>query len=79
MMAVFGRFFSHPPSHGAKSLVLASTDPEAQPATFYGPVKRGGLGGPVGVFPMAPHGQDMEAAAKLWAVSEELTGSSWQI
>lgn len=79
LMVVFGRFFSHPPSHGAKSLVLAATDPEAKPVTFYGPVKRGGLGGPVGIFPMAPHGQDMEAAGKLWAVSEELTGANWSI
>jgi len=78
-MTVFGRFFSHPPSHGAKSLVLAATDPEAKPVTFYGPVKRGGLGGPVGIFPIAPFGQDMEAAGKLWAVSEELTGAKWSI
>lgn len=79
LMIAFGRFFSHPPSHGAKSLVLAATDPEAQPVTFYGPVKRGGLGGPVGIFPMAAHGQDMEAAAKLWAVSEELADAKWSI
>ena len=79
MMVVFGRFFSHPPSHGAKSLVLAAADKEAQPVTFYGPAKRGGLGGPVGIFPIAPHGQDMDAAAKLWTVSEELTGAKWAI
>lgn len=79
LMVVFGRFFSHPPSHGAKSLVLASADAEAKPVTFYGPVKRGGLGGPVGETPIAPWGRDMDAAAKLWQVSEELTGAKWDI
>ncbi|MGJ8529613.1 oxidoreductase [Maritalea sp.] len=79
MMVVFGRFFSHPPVHGAKSLVLASTDPEAKPATFYGPVKRGGLGGPVGISPVAPQGKDMQAAEKLWDISEELTNVKWSV
>lgn len=79
LMVVFGRFLSHPPSHGAKSLVLAAADPEAKPVTFYGPVKRGGLGGPVGETPIAPWGRDMDAAAKLWQVSEELTGAKWDI
>jgi NAD(P)-dependent dehydrogenase (short-subunit alcohol dehydrogenase family) len=78
-METFGRLIAHPPAHGAKSLVLAATDSEAQPVTFYGPNKWGGLSGPVNITPIAPWGRDMEAAQKLWDISEDLVGAKWEI
>lgn len=78
-METFGRLIAHPPAHGAKSLVLAATDRQAQPVTFYGPNKWGGLSGPVNISPIAPWGQDMQAAQKLWHISEELVGARWTI
>ncbi|WP_424983565.1 oxidoreductase [Maritalea sp. S77] len=78
-LEVMNVIFAHSPFHGAKSQVLAATDPEAQPGLFYGPTKMRGLSGPVGVTPISHSAGNQEAAARLWDVSEELTGAKWDL
>lgn len=78
-LEVMNVLFAHSPFHGAKSQVLAATDLEAQPGLFYGPTKMRGLSGPVGVTPISHAAGNAEAAARLWDVSEELTGARWDL
>ncbi|HEX6149436.1 SDR family oxidoreductase [Nocardioides sp.] len=55
------------------SALLAATVPESEDGSFYGPQGLGNVGGPPGQQkPWAPL-RDADAAARLWAVSEELT------
>ncbi|AVX03194.1 putative oxidoreductase [Maritalea myrionectae] len=78
-LEVMNVMFAHSPFHGAKSQVLALTDPDAKPGLFYGPTKMRGLSGPVGVTPISHAAVDHEAASRLWDVSEELTGAEWNL
>lgn len=78
-LEVINLMFAHSPFHGAKSQVLAATDPEARPGLFYGPTKMRGLSGPVGVTPISRAAGDAVAAARLWEMSEELTGTKWDL
>ncbi|MCF4099539.1 SDR family NAD(P)-dependent oxidoreductase [Maritalea mediterranea] len=78
-LEVMNVMFAHSPFHGAKSQVLALTDPEAKPGLFYGPTKMKGLSGPVGVTPISHAAGDAEAAARLWDISEKLTGVDWRL
>lgn len=64
---------------GCYSQVLAATEEQVQDDTLYGPTKRGETVGPVGACDLEEHALDREAAAKLWAVSEEKTGFSWSL
>jgi NAD(P)-dependent dehydrogenase (short-subunit alcohol dehydrogenase family) len=57
--------------------VLCATEADVTSETLYGPTKRADTAGPVGGYPPADHALDREAAAKLWAVSEEKTGLTW--
>ncbi len=61
-------------NHGAMPTLFAATAPQAQGGHFYGP---GGFNEWYG-FPVEvrakPQGYDETAAARLWAVSEQLTG-----
>ncbi len=79
VMTIANVLLAHSAFHGAKSMLIAATDPEAKPVTFYGPTKYGNMRGPIGVSPINPCGTDMEAARKLWELSEEVTGTSWPI
>lgn len=64
---------------GSWPTVLCATDTEAVPGKYYGPTGLFELRGPVGECKLAPQARDDEAAAKLWALSEELTGQRWAI
>lgn len=64
---------------GCYSQLLAATEKQVQDDTLYGPTKRGETVGPVGACDLEEHALDREAAAKLWAVSEEKTGFSWSL
>ncbi|MEV0273473.1 hypothetical protein AB0H43_32290 [Hamadaea sp. NPDC050747] len=54
--------------------LLAATSVDAQDGAFYGPQWPGNAGGPPGE--QKPWGtlRDPDAAARLWSVSEQLTG-----
>lgn len=62
---------------GALPTLRAATDPEVKGADYYGPGGTGELGGhPIRVTSSSAS-RDPEVAARLWQVSEELTGISY--
>lgn len=63
------------PETAALPAVLAAT--AAEPADFYGPQWLGNAGGPPGPQKLWNPLQDTDAAARLWSVSDELTGVSF--
>ncbi len=67
----------HSAAHGAKSILIAATDPEAKPATFYGTWKNGTKPVPFGISETIPEVDNREVATKLWELSEDLTGFYW--
>lgn len=64
-------------SDGALSTLYAATSPNAVKAGYYGPTGFMQLKGRVGEATVAPSARDQTAAARLWSVSETLTGVHW--
>ena len=65
------------PQQGALTALRAATDPALAGGTFIGPAGPGHLAGaPAEQAPYAPMAGE-EDGARLWAVSEELTGVRW--
>jgi len=64
-------------SEGALPTLFAATSPDAVKAGYYGPTGFMELKGGVGEATVAPRARDRAVAAKLWAVSETLTGVRW--
>ncbi|MEE8628976.1 MULTISPECIES: oxidoreductase [Methylobacterium] len=61
-------------ARGALPLLYAATAPEAEGGGYYGPDGPWEIRGDPGPARIAPHARDPEAGARLWAVSEALTG-----
>ncbi|MDR1186055.1 MAG: SDR family oxidoreductase [Bifidobacteriaceae bacterium] len=59
---------------GAEPLLFAAADPQARQGTYYGPGGRLGLVGPTKELQFPRSARDLEIAARLWSVAEELTG-----
>lgn len=73
VLLVIGSAFSQSPAMGAQPTLMAATLPGASPGTLFGPGRMGGMrGSPVADGQRIP--ADAETAARLWAVSEQLTG-----
>jgi NAD(P)-dependent dehydrogenase (short-subunit alcohol dehydrogenase family) len=69
-------FFGHSAADGTRPILFAATSPAARPGSYYGP---GGIGEPRGAPASAlimSQARDAAAAARLWNVSEQLTGTS---
>ena len=64
---------------GSWPILLCATDPDASGGRYYGPRQFGELRGAVGLCKMIGPARDKDAAAKLWALSEEAVGLSWSI
>jgi len=64
-------------SDGALSTLYAATSPDAVKSGYYGPTGFMELKGRVGEAKVAPRARDQAVAAKLWKVSETLTGVHW--
>ena len=62
------------PEMGALPTLYAATAPDAQGGNYYGPTSWGGLRGCPAKARSSDRSYDTAVAAKLWAVSEELTG-----
>ncbi|MFI8260713.1 MULTISPECIES: oxidoreductase [unclassified Streptomyces] len=62
---------------GAWPVVRAATDPEARGGQYFGPIGPGSLKGLPSLRTMAGSAHDPQDAARLWTVSEELTGTRW--
>ena len=74
-----GPFLSHPPDEGALPQVMAALDPDAQSGEYFGPQGFQEMAGPPGRARIHPCGRDAEAAARLWTLSEELTGARFDL
>jgi len=64
---------------GAWPEVLCATEESVKPQVLYGPTERGETVGAVDQCSLADNVLDTEAAAKLWAISEEKTELHWRI
>ena len=67
-------FLANTPAGGALPQLYAATDPHAEKAAFYGPTGLFELKGAPGKSSMSSKARDMGVAARLWEVSERLTG-----
>ncbi len=67
-------FFAQPAAQGALPILFAATSPQAQGGAYYGPQGFAEVKGPPGAARVAPQARDTNAAARLWAVSEQLVG-----
>lgn len=73
------RVFAQDASGGALPTVYAATSTDVAPDDFVGPGGPGGMrGAPVRDVPRSPAARDAADAARLWDVSEELTGVRYQ-
>ncbi|MCK0208049.1 SDR family oxidoreductase [Starkeya koreensis] len=70
-------FASQSAAEGALPTLFAATAPEARGGAYYGPDGFYELKGPPKPAKAMPQAQDRKAAAKLWEVSERLTGVSF--
>src|SRR5258708_1702519 len=77
LFPILNRFVAQPADLGATSHLYAATAPTVQGGDFYGP--RWILIGKVVRVELNARGKDTALAARLWQVSEELTGVHFEI
>ncbi|MGX7706052.1 oxidoreductase [Methylobacterium sp. Gmos1] len=66
-------------ARGALPLLYAATAPEAEGGHYYGPDGPWEVRGQVGPARIEPHAADPAAAARLWTLSEALTGVTYPL
>lgn len=64
------------PEQGAEPTLVAIAEPGLPGGSYFGPTQRGGAVGPPGPAGLTRRMRDAQTAARLWAVSEELTGTA---
>ena len=64
---------------GAYPLLMCATEPNLDPRGFYGPTGRSNWVGPVGEHKIEAHAKDKVVSRKLWELSENETGVSWNL
>jgi NAD(P)-dependent dehydrogenase (short-subunit alcohol dehydrogenase family) len=74
---MLGSFMSHSAAEGAQPTLFAATSGQAAPSGYYGPNGFYELKGSVAPAAIFPRAKDEAVAAKLWEVSERLTGVNW--
>jgi NAD(P)-dependent dehydrogenase (short-subunit alcohol dehydrogenase family) len=74
---MLGSFMSHSAAEGAQPTRFAATSGQATPSGYYGPNGFYELKGSVAPAAIFPRAKDEAVAAKLWEVSERLTGVNW--
>lgn len=74
LMNVSNRVAAQSASMGALNQLYAATDPDAQSGQFIGPDGRGEMRGHPTVVHPVESAKDTATAARLWQLSEELTG-----
>ena len=73
-MRLLQPLMSQTAADGALPQILAATSPDARPSGYYGPSRRFELVGPPTDARLPAHAKDTAVAARLWQVSEQLTG-----
>jgi len=68
-------FLGHSAADGARPILFAATSSNAQPGAYYGPGGFGELRGVPAQALIMPQARNAAAAARLWDVSETLTGT----
>jgi NAD(P)-dependent dehydrogenase (short-subunit alcohol dehydrogenase family) len=76
---VSNRLMAQSATDGAVPEVFAVAGTEAQNGAYYGPTKRGDSRGPVGDSRISDAAKDVDAAARLWALSEDLLEINWDV
>jgi NAD(P)-dependent dehydrogenase (short-subunit alcohol dehydrogenase family) len=71
------RFLFQPAEQGALPILFAATASEAKPGGYYGPRGFQEMKGPPGPAQIPRQALDPDVAARLWLVSEQLTGISY--
>jgi NAD(P)-dependent dehydrogenase (short-subunit alcohol dehydrogenase family) len=71
--------FAMKPSKGALPTLRAATDPEVAGGSYWGPSRFFELNGPPAAARISPRARDEAVAARLWEVSEQLTGVSFAL
>ena len=69
--------FGHSAADGARPILFAATSPQAKPGAYYGPGGIGELRGAPAPALIMSQARDAATAARLWDVSEKLTGTSF--
>ncbi|MGE4306595.1 MAG: SDR family oxidoreductase [Novosphingobium sp.] len=69
-----GPLIGHSAEAGARPILFAATSAEAQPGALYGPRGLFEMKGPPGLCKYAKAVDDQQATARLWDMSEALTG-----
>lgn len=77
LSAILQPLMSQSAAEGALPTLYAATSPDAQPAGYYGPQNMFELKGPVGEARIGRQARDKDLAARLWSISEQLTGVTW--
>jgi NAD(P)-dependent dehydrogenase (short-subunit alcohol dehydrogenase family) len=72
-------FLSQSAADGALPVLFAATSPDAKGGGYYGPTGPFELIGAPGLAAIGSHAKDLAVAKKLWQLSEELTGTQWQV
>ena len=75
--SILSRFIAQSAERGAWPEVMCAAEKEVESQKLYGPTKRLETVGPIGECPLDPCALDPEAAAKLWALSEQKVSLSW--
>lgn len=70
-------FLFQPAAQGALPTLFAATSPDAVGGAYYGPDKLGETRGAPARAKIPAKAEDTRAAARLWDVSEQLTGASY--
>ena len=68
-------FLFQPAAQGALPTLYAATSPKAEGGGYYGPDRMGEIRGYPAPSKVPPQALDADAAKRLWALSEDLTGS----
>lgn len=75
--SIANRFFAQSAAMGALSQLYAATAPNVKGGEFFGPDK--GMRGYPTLLELLPHAMDRSVEARLWAVSEALTGVKFEM
>ena len=75
----FNPLFAMKPPAGALPTLRAATDPSAASGTYWGPSRFFEISGPPKLARIPRHAQDEVTAARLWHVSEQLTGVTFPL
>ena len=72
-------FLFQPAAQGALPTLFAATSPRAAGGAYYGPDKLGETRGAPALATIPTRAEDARTAARLWNVSEQLTGASYPL